>query len=136
MRIGELAQCLGTTPHAIRWYERRGLLPATERTENGYRSYTERDASRLRLLVGLRSLDLPLDQAAELASLCAEGKCDQVSADLRAAIADKRQEIARRSEELQYLDHRLAHLAGELDAGKAPRPLIVSRKEDRHDHAV
>ena len=132
MRIGKLADKIGTTAHTIRWYERRGLLPAAGRTENGYREYTDADASRLRLLVGLRSLDLPLDQASELASLCAEGRCDQVSQDLRAAIADKRQEIARRADELRYLDHRLAHLVGELEAGKPPRPLISTGKEELH----
>lgn len=132
MRIGELAERVGTTAHTVRWYERRRLLPAAGRTDSGYRAYTDRDVSRLGLLVGLRSLDLPLEQAAELASLCADGRCDQVSDELRVAIANKRQEIARRSDELRYLDHRLAHLAGELDAGKPPRPLITHGKEESH----
>ena len=130
MRIGQLAQRLGTTAHAVRFYERRGVIPATDRTDGGYREYTERDLSRLRLLIGLRSLDLPLDQAAELASLCAEGKCDQVSGELRAAIIEKRAEVARRVDDLRYLDDRLAHLAGELESGKSPRPLIMMGKED------
>ena len=130
MRIGELAERLGTTAHAIRFYERRGLVPATRRTESGYREYSDRDVSRMRLLIGLRSLDLPLDQAAELAGLCAEGKCDRVSDELRGAISQKRAEIARRADELRYLDHRLAHLAGELESGKSPRPLITMGKED------
>lgn len=132
MRIGQFADRLGTTTHAIRWYERRGLLPTAPRSASGYREYTEIDASRLRLLLGLRSLDLTLDQAAGIASLCAEGRCDQVSDELRAAIADKREEIARRTDELRYLDHRLAHLAGELEAGAPPRPLISIGKEEHH----
>lgn len=43
MRIGTLAHQLGTTPHAIRFYERRGLLPAPRRGSNRYREYTEAD---------------------------------------------------------------------------------------------
>lgn len=70
MRIGTLASQLGTTTHAIRFYERRGLLPAPGRSGNGYREYSEADAERLRLLIGLRHLDVPLHQAAELASDC------------------------------------------------------------------
>ncbi len=136
MRIGGLADRLGATAHAIRFYERQGLLPRPERSRNGYRDYSDADAARLRLLIGLRQLDLPLDQAAELASLCAEGRCDQVSDELRAAIAGKRQEIARRADDLRYLDHRLAHLAGQLAAGEPPRPLITLQKEERHDHAM
>lgn len=132
MRIGELADRLGTTPHTIRYYERQGLLPIARRTHNGYRDYSARDESRLRLLIGLRSLDLPLDQAAELASLCAEGRCDYVSDELRVAIAAKRRDVARRAEELRHLDHRLAHLAGQLGTGKPPRRLVSIGKEERH----
>jgi len=130
MRIGTLAQRLGTTAHAIRFYERRGLLPGPGRTDNGYREYTESQASRLRLLIGLRQLDLPLEQAAMLADLCAAGDCDRVSDELRAALVEKRAELRRRMDELAYLDGRLAHLSGQLAAGAAPRPLIAPGKED------
>ena len=132
MRIGTLARRLSTTPHAIRYYEGHGLLPRVARTENGYRDYTDADAPRLRLLIGLRQLDLPLPQAAEIANLCADGKCDQVSHDLRAALAAKRDQIGKRVDELRFLDRHLAHLVGQLDAGVPPRPLITSRKEERH----
>lgn len=127
MRIGTLAESLGTTPHAIRFYERNGLVPAAQRGENGYREYTDMDLSRLRLLIGLRQLDLPLAQAADLASTCAAGHCDEVSDELKVVLAEKRVELARRMDELQYLDGRLAHLAGQLDAGEAPRPLITMK---------
>lgn len=128
MRIGTLAERLGTTPDAIRFYERRGFLPGPERTDNGYRVYTEADAERLRLLIGLRQLDLTLDEAATLATLCAAGQCDQVSDDLRLAIEKKRIELRRRLDELAFLDQRLAHLSGQLGAGAAPRPLITLQK--------
>jgi MerR family copper efflux transcriptional regulator len=131
MRIRELADRIGTTAHAIRFYERKGLLPVPIRGENGYRDYSEEDVSRLRLLIGLRHLDLPLAQAAELATLCAAGRCDEVSVELKGVLADKRVELARRIAELQYLDERLGHLAGQLDAGEAPRPLITMQKGGR-----
>jgi DNA-binding transcriptional MerR regulator len=131
MRIGELADRLGTTPHAIRFYERTGLMPVPSRGQNRYREYSEIDVSRLRLLIGLRQLDLPLAQAADLATLCAAGRCDEVSDELKGVLADKRTELARRMDELRYLDGRLAHLAGQLAAGEAPRPLITMRKGGR-----
>jgi len=136
MRIGTLAEQLGTTPHAIRFYERRGLLPAPGRSTNRYRDYDEADAERLRLLIGLRQLDIPLDQAAELASMCAAGRCDEVSDELRAVLAEKRQELVRRVAALQYLDRRMAHLAGQLEAGATPRTLINLGKEDEHATAM
>ena len=130
MRIGDLAARLGVTPHAVRLYERDGLVPQPERRANGYREYTERDAERLRLLIGLRQLDLPLAQAAELAGMCAAGRCDEVSVELRTVLAAKRTELKRRMNEMRYLDRRLAHLQGDLAAGEAPRPLITMGKED------
>ena len=126
MRIRTLADQLGTTPQAIRFYEAHGFLPAPERGPNRYRQYSEVDAERLRLLLGLRQLDLPLEQAAELASMCAAGRCDEVSAELRDVLAEKRAELGRRMNELRFLDRRLAHLQGDLAAGEAPRrPLIT-----------
>lgn len=130
MRIGELARQLGVTAESLRFYERRGLLRTPGRSENGYREYEPADVERLRLLIGLRRLDLPLDQAAELSALCAAGRCDEVSADLRVALREKRAELRRRMDELTYLDARLAHLEGGLAVGSSPRPLITLRKED------
>ena len=60
MRIGEMAKQLGLAPETLRYYERLGLLPRPERNGSRYREYTEADAERLRLLVGLRQLDLIL----------------------------------------------------------------------------
>lgn len=128
MRIGELAKRLGTTPHAIRFYERNGLLPVPSRAQNSYRDYTDVDLSRLRLLIGLRRLDLPLGPAADLAALCAAGRCDEVSDELKLVLAEKRVELARRMDEMRYLDGRLAHLAGQLAAGEAPRALITMQE--------
>ena len=129
MRIGILARRLGVTANAIRFYEKQGLLPQAGRGQNGYREYSEADISRLRLLIGLRSLDLPLDQSAVLADMCAAGRCGQVSEELRAAIEEKRVELRRRFDEMTFLDQRLAHLSGQLDAGNAPRQLLVAGKE-------
>lgn len=69
MQIGELARQAGTTAKAVRFYESQGLLSAPARAANGYRQYGSADVERLRLLVGLRTLDLPLDRAGELAAL-------------------------------------------------------------------
>jgi DNA-binding transcriptional MerR regulator len=136
MRIGTLAQRLGITPHAIRFYERRELLPAPERGSNRYREYSVADAERLRLLIGMRQLDIPLEQAAELATMCAAGRCEEVSEELRALLADKRQELARRMDDMRFVDQRMAHLAGQLERGGAPRSLIDLGKEDEHASAV
>jgi DNA-binding transcriptional MerR regulator len=133
VRIGSLARRLGVSPHAIRFYERRGLLPAPERGSNRYGDYTEAHAERLRLLIGLRQLDIPLEQAAQLAAMCGAGRCDKVSEELRGLLAEKRGELARRIDDMRFLDQRMAHLAGR---GAAPRSLISLGKEEEHATAL
>jgi MerR family copper efflux transcriptional regulator len=133
MRIGELAAELGVSPKALRFYEERGVLPPARRGANRYREFGPEDVARVRVLIGLRRLDVPLDEAAELASLCAAGECQRVAEELRGLIAERRGQIARRSVELQALDVELARLDDALGSGAPPRSLIsIARKEEQH----
>lgn len=68
MMIGELSASLGVTPKTLRLYEQRGLLPASARARNGYRSYGEDAVRRARLVVGLRAMGLSLEKIAHLVS--------------------------------------------------------------------
>ena len=116
MRIGELARELGVSADTLRFYEREGWLPRPERADNGYRSYRAEDVDHLRLLLNLRRIDLPLEEAARLASWCHAGHCDATSSSLPALIASRRSEVNGRMQELRRLDERLAELQGHLAA--------------------
>jgi DNA-binding transcriptional MerR regulator len=110
MRIGELAERVGVPADTVRFYEREGWLPRPARQQNGYREYQTADVEHLRLLIDLRRLELPLDEAAQLASWCHAGHCAQTSAQLPALIAARRAEVAERVTRLAELDRRLADL--------------------------
>lgn len=114
MRIGELARELGVSTDTLRFYEREGWLPRPERAENGYRSYRSDDVEHLRLLLNLRRIDLPLEEAARLASWCHAGHCETTSSSLPALIATRRSDLRARIDELRRLDERLAELQGHL----------------------
>ena len=122
MRIGALARQVGVTPDTVRFYERAGWLPRAGRAENGYRDYTAADAEHLRLLIDLRRLDIPLDDAARLARSCHSGHCEDTTNELPAVIADRRAEIAARIDGLRALDARLADLGRHLARGR-PLPM-------------
>jgi len=124
MRIGEVARQAGTTTKAARFYESAGLLPPPARKANGYRDYTAADAERLRLLVGLRSLDVPLERAGELAVLCAAGHCDLVSSELRELVARQRAALRRQIGLMRHLDERLAAVERHLATGDSPQSVI------------
>jgi DNA-binding transcriptional MerR regulator len=114
MRIGELAQRVGVTSDTVRFYERSGWLPRANRRDNDYREYGEADVEHLRLLIDLRRLDLPLDDAARIAGWCHAGHCADSTTELPGLIADRRAEIASRIAGLQALDSRLAGLERHL----------------------
>jgi DNA-binding transcriptional MerR regulator len=120
VRIGELARTVGVSADTIRFYEREGLLPRPPRGENRYRAYTSTDADHLRLLVDLRGLDVPLQEAARVAAMCHSGHCADTSRELPLLIERQRHEIAQRVARFQALDERLADLAGHL----APATLL------------
>lgn len=73
MYIGELARKAGTTPKAVRFYERIGLIPLAPRGPNRYRLYSEADLARLRFIVRARRLGLGIEEIRSLLQLAAEG---------------------------------------------------------------
>jgi MerR family transcriptional regulator, copper efflux regulator len=128
MRIGKLADRVGVPADTVRFYEREGWLPRPPRQANGYREYAEADVEHLRLLVDLRRLELPLDEAAQLASWCHSGHCADTSVTLPRLIADRRAEVAQRMARLQELDERLANLERHVAPGFTPAPRIGGRR--------
>ena len=60
LTIGQAAERTGLSVHALRFYEREGLLAsAVQRTPDGRRAYTEDDLEWLDLCVKLRSSGMP-----------------------------------------------------------------------------
>lgn len=66
LRIGQLAEILGTTTKTLRFYEKIGLLEHPSRTESGYRLYGQSAISRARLVLGLRRLGLTINELRQL----------------------------------------------------------------------
>ncbi|OGO59168.1 MAG: hypothetical protein A2V85_14095 [Chloroflexi bacterium RBG_16_72_14] len=115
MRIGELAREVGVSTDTVRFYERSGWLPRASRRDNDYREYGEADVEHLRLLIDLRRLDVPLEDAARIAGWCHSGHCADSTAALPRLIDERRAEIAERIAGLETLDARLARLLAHLE---------------------
>jgi DNA-binding transcriptional MerR regulator len=90
MRIGELAEQVGATTKAIRFYERIGLLPEPPRTSSGYRSYEEPDADRLVFIMTAQRLGLSLDEIKEIIAFRDRGEqpCAYVADVLQRQVTD------------------------------------------------
>lgn len=125
MRIGELARTLGVSADTVRFYERAGWLPSAQRQTNGYRDYGDADREHLRLLIDLRSLDIPLDRAAAVATMCHTGHCADTTRELPGLIERQREDIAHRIARLQDLDRRLAGLGRHLGSRSSELPVLA-----------
>jgi DNA-binding transcriptional MerR regulator len=66
-KIGEVAEELGTTPRALRFYEEEGLI-ASRRTAGGTRLYSEEDIARFRGILGLAHAGIPVALIKDLAT--------------------------------------------------------------------
>ena len=66
IKIGELAKRTGFTTKTIRYYELLGLLAEPERTESGYRLYTENDVKRLEFIEKAKRLGFSLDDIRDI----------------------------------------------------------------------
>jgi DNA-binding transcriptional MerR regulator len=125
MRIGELAQRVGVSTDTVRFYERSGWLPPPARRMNAYREYGDADAEHLRLLIDLRRLALPLEDAARIASWCHAGHCAETTTELPRLIAERRAEVADRIAGLQALDARLGTLERHLRTPRRELAVIL-----------
>lgn len=109
MRIGELARRTGVTTRAIRHYERIGLLPDADRTEVGYRIYTDDALPRLAFVRAAQAVGLTLGEIGEVIAFRDRGEtpCGHVLALVERRTA----ELGSRIEEMQRLRVALESLA-------------------------
>jgi DNA-binding transcriptional MerR regulator len=122
MQIGEAAKRSSLTVDAIRFYERRALLPKATRTMGRFRLYTADDIARLQFIRQMQSLGFSLHEIKQLLDLRSHKveACGSVRELLRAkldAIRSKKQELQQLESELaadlrrcnRELEHRKQH---------------------------
>ncbi|WP_326797700.1 MerR family transcriptional regulator [Streptomyces sp. NBC_01808] len=71
LRSGQVAAAAGVHVQTLRYYERRGLLPAPARSNGGHRLYGEDAVTALRVIKAAQRLGFTL---AEVADLLAAGR--------------------------------------------------------------
>ena len=69
LTIGQVAAAGNVNIQTIRYYERRGLFPATGRTRAGYRQYSSDSVARLRFIRHAQELGFSLEEIQELLAL-------------------------------------------------------------------
>lgn len=123
--IKKAASLTGLSVKAIRHYESRGLLPKPERTDAGYRMYSESDIARLQQIRYFREMKFPLTEIAAL--------LDTSTEEVQKAMIRQQAEVDRILEEYKRAQMLLQSLLPEdIDAAALPaapdvcRPAIVA----------
>ncbi len=129
-RVQEFSALAGVTIKALRHYDRLGLLTPA-RTAAGHRLYSARDLERLRRILALKRIGIPLTQMRTL--------LDADRATLLARLAASREVIARERERLRHADRAIAlveeslrHAPGDRSGLSRLADVIEMRRETDH----
>lgn len=101
LTIGEAAQRLEVSADTLRYYEKQGLLKPTERTEAGYRLYSEDALRRLRFIKHSQHCGFTLAEVRELLEIRGRenARCD----DVRHRATEKKLQLERKIRALQAM---------------------------------
>ena len=133
--ISELAEELGITARAIRFYEAKGLL--TPPRANGGRVYTRRERARLKLILRAKSIGFSLAEVKQFLALYGhrgEGRPQQVafvaerSNTLIKELEQKKADVAATLEELKVIHSQCLRYLAEH---RAPCSQEASSDRDR-----
>jgi DNA-binding transcriptional MerR regulator len=121
MQIGEVAKRSSLTVDAIRFYEKRKLLPKAVRSAGRFRLYGEGTVERLHFIHQMQGLGFSLREVGELIQLRERrvDACESVKELLRAKLIDVRTKL----QELRHLESEL-----EMDLRKCNRELNHRRR--------
>lgn len=101
LRSGELARLAGVSRDTLRHYERKGLLPAAQRAQNGYRHFPPPALDRVRLIRAALSIGFTVDELRDIFQSRDRGiaPCHQV----HALAKEKARELQLRIREMEAL---------------------------------
>ncbi len=69
-KIGEFSKITNLTVKALRYYDEQGILKPSQRGDNEYRLYDERDFERAQLVIFLRNLDFSIAEMKDILNHC------------------------------------------------------------------
>jgi DNA-binding transcriptional MerR regulator len=111
LTVSQVARLAKVSVRALHHYDEIGLLRPSERSEAGYRLYTQEDLQRLQQVLFFRELEFPLEEIRRILG--------DPSFDLRSALLMQRQLLSERSARLDALVSAVDAALDSLEKGEA-----------------
>jgi Hg(II)-responsive transcriptional regulator len=129
LTIGDLASRADVNVQTVRYYERRGLVPAPPRTDSGYRQYPPDSVARVQFIKRAQALGFSLREIEELLDLRVHPR--HSCAEVRRKAEAKRDEIDRKIRSLRELRTSLDGLIEACDSNTQTKecPIIETLEE-------
>ena len=131
MWIGRTARAAGVNAQTLRYYERRGLIPAPARRGSGYRDYSDDAVQVVRFIKRAQDLGFSLDEIEQLIGL--RGVRQRERHRVRAIAERKIDEIDRKIAHLRSMRQALETLVQSCHRGTAAECPIIEALVDSHD---
>jgi DNA-binding transcriptional MerR regulator len=103
LRAGEVAEAAGVNRETLRYYERRGLLAAPDRSPGGHRLYPAQTIAVLRLIKAAQRLGFTLDEVAALLEMRHRRHGFRPDAGLQTQARTKLVEVEERIKDLETI---------------------------------
>ena len=101
--IQDVSKKTGLSAHTLRYYEKEGLISGIERSQGGFRQYSDEDMEALWLICCLKNTGMPLHEIAQFLALTRQG--DQTLGERVELLRVHRENVVQRMAEMQkYLD--------------------------------
>ncbi|MEO2226383.1 MerR family transcriptional regulator [Priestia megaterium] len=109
--IQQVASMTGLSTHTLRYYEKIGLIKNVQRTQTGYRQYTDVDLAWIQFLIRLRVTGMPMLKMKQFSDLRQKG--DSTITARKELLEEHYKDVLGKIEELelnsQRIEEKIAH---------------------------
>lgn len=123
--IGQLAKKVGMTNVTLRYYERLGLLPKTDRSFSGYRQYDDSAVAVLTFIKNAKQAGFALNEIADILKIHQQNLS---SMEVKQRVGRKLEEIEKKILQLQLLKQNLEGLVALCDAQRPAQECPIAKK--------
>lgn len=105
--IKEAAEKMNLPASTIRYYDKQGLLPFVERSESGYRSFSEADIGMLNMIECLKRTGMPIKEIKQFCQWVQQGDASlqqryDMFQERRKAVQEQMEQLKKTMEVIEY----------------------------------